>query len=215
MGRKDLDRRLRLAGINLMKIVVCAGFVLGCAAIVAYVIKNSITNTQGRDFATLIPTNYPMPEHSCNKIAGSKFRIYFGDYLVVVDGFPNRVISMANEDMLVIDKTITGHITITSLTVFDGDLLIAKADKNNWQIESFKRTEDRSTLIVYDHLGDEALNISFFNRDAIRLSGIFQHPKSQTKIGTRIDSELNLPGTQPRSNCFAGNSKYAADFSFP
>jgi hypothetical protein len=156
-----------------------------------------------------------MPEHWCNKIVANSFRIYFGDYLVVVHGFPNRVLSLAKQDMLTLDRDIAGHIIIKSLTVFDGDQLIAKVDGSGWQAESFRKTEDQSTLIVYNHENDEALRLRYLNPDAIRLFGIFQHPKSQTKVVVRPDSELNLPGLPAASNCITRDSKYGADFIFP
>jgi hypothetical protein len=156
-----------------------------------------------------------MPEHWCNEKAVNRFRVYFGDYLVVINGFPNKVLSIANEDMLIIDKDKAGNIIIKLLTVFDGNKLIAKVDENSWQVASIKNTEDRSTLIVYDHFGDESLRLRFLNPNAIKLSAIFQHPKSQTKVVMRMGSQLNLPGTQPYSNCSINNSKYAVDFNFP
>jgi hypothetical protein len=200
---------------NSLKIAVGVGLVLGSVLTTAYVIKKALLDTQGPAYGTLIPANDPMPEHWCNGKVGNRFRVYFGDYLVVINGFPNKVLSIGKEDMLVIDKNKAGHIIIKSLLVFDGDRLIAKVDENSWQVDSFKKTENRSTLIVYDHLDDEVLRLSFLNQNAIRLSGIFQHPKSQTKVVTRIGSQLNMPGSQRDTNCFVGNSKYAVDFSFP
>jgi hypothetical protein len=198
-----------------LKIMGFAGLLLGSVATIVYVSHEIISNTPARDYATLIPANDPMPEHWCNEKAGNRFRVYFGDYLVVINGFPNRVLSIANEDMLIIDKDNAGNIIIKSLTVFDGNQLIAKVNENGWQIASFKKTEDRSTLIVYDHLNDESFRLNFLNPNAIKLSGIFQHPKSQTKVVMRVGSLLNLPGTQPYSNCSINNNKYAVDFNFP
>jgi hypothetical protein len=198
-----------------LKIMGFAGLLLGSVATIVYVIHNIISHTPARDYATLIPASDPMPEHWCNEKAGNRFRVYFGDYLVVINGFPNRVLSITNEDMLIIDKDKAGNIIIKLLTVFDGNQLIAKVDESSWQVASFKKTEDRSTLIVYDHLGDEYLRLIFLNQNAIKLSGIFQHPKSQTKVVMRTGGQLNLPGTQPYSNCSINNSKYAVDFNFP
>jgi hypothetical protein len=206
------DSRLRKS----WKVAGLVSVVLGSLGIIAYYVwERLLTSMPVRDYGTLKPSHDPMPDHWCNKIVGNSFRVYFGDYLVVVHGFPNRVLSLANQDMLVLDKDIAGHISIKSMTVFDGDRVIAKVDDSGWQADSFKKTEDQSTLIVYDHNDDEALRLGFLNPNAIRLSGIFQHPKSQTKVVVRQDSELNLPGTPVTSNCITRNSRYAADFSFP
>jgi hypothetical protein len=198
-----------------LKIMGFAGLLLGSVATIVYVSPMIISNTPARDYATLIPANDPMPEHWCNEKAGNRFRVYFGDYLVVINGFPNRVLSLANEDMLIIDKDKAGNIIIKLLAVFDGNQLIAKIDENGWQVAPFKKTKDRSTLIVYDHFNDESFRLTFLNSNAIKLSGIFQHPKSQTKVVMRESSQLNLPGTPPYSSCSINNSKYAVDFNFP
>jgi hypothetical protein len=207
MYNADFNKSLKMMGF--------AGLLIGSVATIAYVSRTIISNTPARDYATLIPANDPMPEHWCNEKAGNRFRVYFGDYLVVINGFPNRVLSLANEDILIIDKDKAGNIIINFLTVFDGNQLIAKVDENGWQVASFKKTEDRSTLIVYNHLNDESFRLEVLNPNAIKLSGIFQHPKSQTKVVMRMGSLLNLPGTQPYSNCYINNNKYAVDFNFP
>jgi hypothetical protein len=199
---------------KLWKIGGFFGVILGSFAIIALTWHGIIPSIAVRDQGTLKPAHEPMPEHWCNKLVANSFRIYFGDYLVVVHEFPNRVLSIASENMLILDRDIAGHIIIKSLTVFDGDQLTAKVDDHGWQAKSFKKTEDQSTLIVYNH-DDEALRLQYLNPNAIRLSGIFQHPKSQTKVVVRPDSELNLPGTPVTSNCITRDRKYGADFNFP
>jgi hypothetical protein len=154
MYNADFNKSLKMMGF--------AGLLIGSVATIAYVSHTIVSNTPARDYATLIPANDPMPEHWCNEKAGNRFMVYFGDYLVVINGFPNRVLSLANEDMLVIDKDKAGNIIINS-----------------------------------------------------KLSGIFQHHKSQTKVVMRMGGLLNLPGTQPYSNFYINNNKYAVDFNFP
>ena len=104
-----------------LKIMGFAGLLLGgSVATIVYVSHNIISNTPARDYATLIPASDPMPEHWCNEKAVNRFRVYFGDYLVVINGFPNRVLSIANEDMLIIDKDKAGNIIINFLQFLMG-----------------------------------------------------------------------------------------------
>jgi len=81
--------------------------------------------------------------------------------------------------LLIIDKNDRG-ISIATLRIFGNDgKLGTKIDGNAWVDNSnFHSTKiNPHQLIVRDDQDQEVLNLYYINEHAVRLSGIFRHPK--------------------------------------
>jgi hypothetical protein len=128
----------------------------------------------------LIAGNYLTPSNSCNPdllptdavalLMGSK-----GD-ATWTNKFPHTVIAYGDDPVLTLDRIEDGNIAV-SLKVLDksGDL-VSSIDRNEFNIANHallthKPRPDKSTLVVFDEEGNEALYVRYLNKKAIYVRG--------------------------------------------
>jgi hypothetical protein len=104
----------------------------------------------------LLPGNEPTPSSSCRKVPSDVMMLFLGNSVVFNKGFPHAVLTVHGQTVLSMRKLDKG-ITV-SAKVFSADgRIIAEIKDNEFFINPnniFRREfPDKSTLVVYDHLG--------------------------------------------------------------
>jgi hypothetical protein len=135
----------------------------------------------------VVADNQPTPTSSCMNIDRHTFLVFLGDNSVVAreSKFPFTIIEMGRDrnnnplPLLVIDKNDRG-ISIKTLRIFGiDDKLGTKIDSDAWIDNSnFHSTKiNPHQLIVRDDQDQEVLNVYYLNERAIKITGVFRHPR--------------------------------------
>lgn len=173
-------------------------------------LERELSQNQG----ALIPANLPSPLSKC-PIPYDALAIYFGGSVSWARRFPHTVFRGGSIDLVTIDKTGDG-ITITAKIFDDRSNLIAELKQNNFistnYASHFKR-DNLSTLIVYDHRGDVALDVTYLNERAITIKGILRIPDNPTTAVVSDKDILLMPGSNILGGQCGGEIG-GADFHF-
>jgi len=151
----------------------------------------------------LIAGNYPTPWNVCSNrgflpadgvvlLMGSK-----GD-ATWTNKFPHTVISYGEDPVFTLDRIEDGNIAV-SLKILDKNSdLVTSIDRNEFNIANHallthKPRPDKSTLVVFDEQGNEALYVRYLNKSAIYIRG-------NMYLGGRRWN-IDIPG---QGTCFGG-----------
>ena len=163
----------------------------------------------------LVAGNEPMPTSvPCVKPAQDKLVVFLGDKFAVtpVADFPHTVISMGRDrqskplPVLVIDKNDRG-ISIKKLLLYGerGTTITSIDDDAPWHNSNFRVTKvNPHRLIARDEQDQEILDLEFLNQHAIRLTGVFRHPRM---LPLAIKSDIIIAGNVRMIDgaCFKGH----------
>lgn len=133
--------------------------------------------------------------------------LFFGNSLAYTNSFPHTIIKIGNEPLLTINKQ--GNIVTVTAKFFSEDgKIVAELKENQFHINpsNYFRMErpDDHTLIIFDHKGQESLNVHFINPAVIKLTGRFYLPKHPPII---ITEEYQLFGNNIKmSSCSFGQN---------
>jgi len=132
--------------------------------------------------------------------------IFLGNSIAYTTSFPHTVIEVGGDPVLVIDKTEAGIVIFAKMFSEDGRI-VAELKQNHFHVNPnnyfrIERPNDHS-LIVYDQRGQQALNVEFLNRFAIKLLGRFYFPPRPPII---IEEEwMSYGGMRMSNNTFGEN----------
>ena len=134
----------------------------------------------------LVAGNSPTPATVCASQAPDKFFVFLGGNVSVLaasgihtiltmgrdsNGKPLAMFSISNSDR---------GISITKLLIYgrDGKIITSIDSDEYWTNSNFHSKKiSPSQLLVYDDQEQEVLNVDFLNNHALKITGIFRHPK--------------------------------------
>jgi hypothetical protein len=151
-------------------------FVLMTIAVVIVLVYFAEDYKTGRD-DILTPGNEAADDRNCKSPNGQAVALYIGPHTFYIGGFPQRIITIANKNILTLSKR-DNDIIITTLRMYDENgNIIARIDQNGFWVapDVRKKKPDRHSLIVYDRHDDEVLNIKYLNPHAVYINGIFRY----------------------------------------
>jgi hypothetical protein len=159
----------------------------------------------------LIPTGDPQPLSRCGVPEGA-IAVYLGSSNTAwVKAFPHAVFQSLGKDLLILDHGPGDSISVSAKIYDDRRNLIATIDKNKYVSTNYAAhfsRPDRSTLIVTDHLGEEALKVVFINQTAIRITGkLFSFDGKQSMVIE--DKIMSINGTNSFTGACLGDSTIA------
>jgi hypothetical protein len=90
--------------------------------------------------------------------------------------FPQAVISYGDDPVLTLDRSEGGNIAVSLKVVDKSGDLVTSIDRNelniaNHALLTHKPRPDKSTLVVFDEGGNEALYVRYLNKKAIYIRG--------------------------------------------
>jgi hypothetical protein len=148
----------------------------------------------------LLPAKDPTPPNGCSRI----LTVLPHDELVLLMGGAG-VHTARNDKFTVLQVGGCSLLSMQRATegiAFDADIfnedgkLVAHIEKNEFNLSSGKysyaRRPDRSTLIVYDEQGQEALWVRYLNPTTVQIRGVFTCPMSQRSL--RVTSDQIIGG---------------------
>lgn len=162
---------------------------------------NRIPGTSG----VLSPGTKELPKGRV-QIPEGAMAIFLGNSMAYTTSFPHTVIEVGGDPVLVIDKTEAGIAIFAKMFSEDGRI-VAELKENQFHVNPnnyfrIERPNDHS-LIVYDQRGQQALNVEFLNRFAIKLLGRFYFPPRPPII---IEEErMSYGGIRMSNNTFGEN----------
>ena len=129
----------------------------------------------------LIAGNYPTPSNTC---ANSPFLPADAVALLIgsngdatwTNKFPHTVIAYGDDPVLTLDRVKDGNIAVSLKIVDRSGYLVTSIDRNEFNIANHallthKPRPDKSTLVVFDEEGNEALYVRYLNNKAIYIRG--------------------------------------------
>jgi hypothetical protein len=168
-------------------------------------IRNNYRETEFHGL--LIPSTEPTPPNPCKDPPPKEALLLFlGKSLMFAGRSPFPAITIANEPLLIIERTPDGIFLTVTIRSQDGRV-VAQVIKNEFHINpnNYYRMErpDRHTLAVFDQQGNPALSVKYLNPAAIKITGIFQAQGRPPVIVT--EDQLILPGNNVFSSpCLGG-----------
>lgn len=122
--------------------------------------------------------------------------VYLGPVGFIGSGFPLTVLTVAGKPVLTIDKNADGSLALIADIRSADDRIIVRLDRNEFTVNQnnyllLKPRTDKSSLIVVDQYGNEAINARFANPRSFKITGILH------SSGRTIDIEktaLSTPG---------------------
>jgi hypothetical protein len=148
---------------------------IGIVMALAYFVEDYKT---GRD-DVLTPGNEAADDRNCKAPNGAAVALYIGPHTFYIGGFPQRIITIANKDILTLSKR-DNDIIITTLRLYDeSGNIFSRIDQNGFWVapDVRKKKPDRHSLIVYDKHDDEALNIRYVNPHVVYINGMFRYER--------------------------------------
>lgn len=131
------------------------------------------------DHGTLEPAGESNPDSMC-PIMPNSFAIFMGPKAFSLTKFPNTFITMGKDAIIILDRDKENkRLKIVLLRIYDDrGLIIAKIENNEFTVlnGAQKKSPDKSTLIVYDHLDHEVLKFHYINENALSILGTFRYP---------------------------------------
>jgi hypothetical protein len=95
--------------------------------------------------------------------------------------------------------------------------LIASVEANRYiatNYSAYFRRTDRSSLTVYDHSKNKALDVRFVNEHAVKITGIFRAPDGGPTVTITDSRIIKSDGSTFGPSCFGSPARGAAAFSF-
>lgn len=161
---------------------------------------------------SLIPGTDPSPDTPCIR-NNPGFALMFGDSTTIVSAFPFYVLIFNGKGLITLEKLANGSVVLVMDVRDRTGRIVARLDEKGYTIGSrlLFRKPDKSTLIVLDDYGEEALNIHYLNPNALSLKGYINFPdnKGTYTIGTNkignstVVLGCNHPGPIPGASAFA------------
>jgi hypothetical protein len=130
----------------------------------------------------LIPARDPNPPANC-QIPKDAFAVFFGNNVDWTTG-ASAVLTVKREPIIAFDHD-SKKLKLTTLRVYDDqNNIIARVDADGFWTSPLVRIKkpDKSTLIVFDHLDQEVLDLRFLNPHTVSILGIFHSPSIPTPI---------------------------------
>jgi hypothetical protein len=207
--RRDVERfhkaknsYLRWKWIVFSLILLLAVFCLGAVRITQ--IEYELRSLYG----LLLPANDPDPltPHCATKHADG-LKVYLGDELAMtVKTFPFNPVGVYErhqneetvEPLITIDKDAHGNIVLTTNVKNRDNKLIAQINRNVFTISeqkifrTYREHPDKSTIVVQDEYGHEALYVRYLNPHSIIFSGILYYLPGEAFVikGKKVGSGI-------------------------
>ncbi|HEV2521920.1 MAG TPA: hypothetical protein VGT24_06015 [Candidatus Acidoferrales bacterium] len=126
-----------------------------------------------RLFGTLYPGNDPAPSGPCSPREG-EVALYIGTDAVIASSFPITIVRVADEPLLRLDRNADGSLALVADIRSSDNKIIARLDRTGFTVNpnnylSMKRV-DRSSLVLVDQYGHEALNVRYMNRRNLNMT---------------------------------------------
>ena len=128
----------------------------------------------------LVPASDPMPENQCSPLEKDQVMMFLGDKSAhAVTTFPHTILRIAGKDVVSIDRSLTGALTILLEIRGEDSRIIARLNKGGFVINRNNELQitrpDKSSLIIEDQYGVEVLNVRYLNRQAFRLTAFLHY----------------------------------------
>ena len=97
----------------------------------------------------LIPGNFPTPENACNHfVPQGALRVLLGPMVAVSDRFPQNVVVLEGEPVLIMNKFNDGHVTL-STDIYDRNHdIVAEIKDNKYDVDSSVYKMSRDSLRI-------------------------------------------------------------------
>lgn len=181
-------------------------------------IKDAIRESAPQTSGVLLPGNKPTPnELPCvASLPAGEVILFYGNSASYGNGYPHTVIQVDNQPLLVVGMS-KGGVTVSAKLFSSDNRIVSELKDNKFFINpnNYFRIErpNKHLLIIYDQQGNQALNVEYLNRFAIKILGRFNLPNSAPII-------LSEDGTTKGPFIFShlcskhGNSVNNADIAF-
>jgi hypothetical protein len=157
----------------------------------------------------LVADRLPTPANPCSRMpmlgatpsAPRPTIVIFGDNATRFTRYPHVLLSVDDKPLIQFDQTSPG-VVVPIMDVHGRDgRIIARFDKSGFVVGSRLAVirPDKSTLIVIDDYGDEAVNIHYLNPEAITISGFMFYK------GMEIPLTLFPPKIHVHDSCSSGS----------
>jgi hypothetical protein len=140
-------------------------------------LRQELKQLKGR----LYPANEPMPSHRCGPIEPNDLVIFIGSHTFITHRFPQTILKIKGQKVLVVDKGADGSIIISLdvlsrdgriiATLRDGEFII---NPQNY-LDAIPR-KDRSSLTVTDQNGIQVLDVRYINDQAMKINTVLAYP---------------------------------------
>jgi hypothetical protein len=122
----------------------------------------------------LYPANERTPDQGECTAGEGEVSLYLPTFTAKVAHFPLTVIEVSGKPLIRLNRDKDGAVVLSADVLSADGRVVARIDKNIFQVNpnnyfTMKR-EDRSSLVVVDQYGNEALNARFLNRTSFRLN---------------------------------------------
>ena len=165
--------------------------------------KEAVSEVLPQTSGELIPGSKPTP-HELPCIADASptdLILLYGNCASYTDKFPHTVIRVKDQALLAVGKKDNG-ITISGRFFSRDNRIVAELKDNRFFVNpnNYFRVErpNKHSLIVYDQQGNQALNVEYLNKSAIKILGRFYFPdrppiiidENGTKFGGGLISRM-------------------------
>lgn len=174
--RKKLEPSFTLRISGLVGLIVVWAFV--AYLIRGYAHRKELEGLYGKMFPGFEPT----PAGNCRgSIPEGAIRLFLGDNEIIATRFPHRVLAIAGiGNVISLDRAENGTVSVLMEVKDEKGTIAVRLDKTGFAVnpKSTYKLEhpDRSTVIVKDSHGGEALNVHYLNPSAITLNGTLRYP---------------------------------------
>lgn len=139
-----------------------------------------VSTLELRDSVRLRPGNFPTPPIPRYKeVPSNAFMVFYAGGVSCFTKMPHTILELASLKMLVIDRDKRGNnFVVTTLKLFDdrNNIIATIKDGVIWVENSTQKLRpDPHTLIVYDHTDTEVLHLTYLNRRAFSITGVFRN----------------------------------------
>jgi hypothetical protein len=161
----------------------------------------------------LLAANDPTPSYACPEIPDGALLLDLGGNVLWTDypGISRSLLMIRGLPIIAVDFG-PKNLKITALRLFDDrNNIIARIDPDGFWTDPTVRTKrpDASTLIVFDHLDNEALRFRFSNAHLITVRGIFRAPGATAPLVV-TDNGIHMADGQSLSQaCIQGGREAA------
>lgn len=144
---------------------------------------------EGQTSGLLSPADEPTPENACSGfMPAASTLVLLGNSASFATRSPSTVIEIGNERMLVMER-IGGRIAISAKLFSSDGRIVAQLERNQFYINpnNFFRKEissDGHSLVVFDQVGVEVLNVKFVNPTTVVFRGVIRHPSRNLEISS-------------------------------
>jgi hypothetical protein len=176
-----------------MKLPLCVALISFFVVLVANGFETAQQRALRENGGLLVPADLPDPPTRC-ALAPAALHILLGDSTSWTSKFPHSVIRLAGRDLLAIDKTRDGSLSLTLHLFDDRNDVVASIENNQMWTKHGVRFErpTKHRLVVFDHWDEKVLDIRFINRSTVQVSGTFRYRGRMLKIGDAY--MVALPG---------------------